>query len=80
MPFKKKLRKSTTEFAPIKRVGEIDHRLQSSSCEIGRVSPLYGFLEETEPQPEDTNMGYVLTGCSESCEYKIFFFFSLTII
>ncbi len=68
MPFKKKLRKSTTEFAPIKRVGEIDHRLQSSSCEIGRVSPLYGFLDANEPLPKGPNVGYVLAGCSGNCK------------
>jgi hypothetical protein len=49
-------------------------KFDGNSCEIGRVSPLYGFLEETDPQPEDTNMGYVLTGCSGSCEYKIYSF------
>jgi hypothetical protein len=38
-------------------------RYFGTSCEIGRVSPLYGFLEKNDPLPVGKDTGLVLTGC-----------------
>jgi len=43
-------------------------KLVGNSCEIGRVSPFYGFLEENFPPTGKDNLGYVLVGCSGNCE------------
>ncbi len=40
-------------------------KFQGTSCEIGRVSPLYGFLEESDG---GVNFGHVLLGCSGNCK------------
>ncbi len=43
---------------------------QGTSCEIGRVSPLYGFLDENMSKSVDSKLGFVLAGCSGNCESK----------
>ena len=43
-------------------------RYFGKSCEIGRVSPLYGFLEDNDPLPVGANIGYLITGCLGNCE------------
>jgi len=43
-------------------------RHQGTSCEVGRVSPLYGFLEENFSLSEKNNSGYFLSGCFGNCE------------
>ncbi len=49
-------------------------RFQTSSCEIGRVSPLYGFLDEKRPLPDSPDSGYVLATCSGNCKLRQLFY------
>jgi hypothetical protein len=43
-------------------------RQQGTTCEIGRVSALYGFLEGNFSLPKGTNSGHALSGCSGNCK------------
>ena len=44
-------------------------RFDQGSCEIGRVSPLYGALEKNQPLPKGPNSGHLLQGCLGNCNY-----------
>jgi len=43
-------------------------RQQGTTCEIGRVSPFFTFLEGNHTLPKGTNSGHVLSGCSGNCK------------
>jgi hypothetical protein len=50
-------------------------RHEGTTCEIGRVSPLYGFLDKNDSLPGGTGFGHVLSGCSGNCMYTEIYVF-----
>jgi hypothetical protein len=45
-------------------------KFQNSSCEIGIISPLYGYLDTNVPLPKGPNIGYILSGCLGNCKKR----------
>jgi hypothetical protein len=37
-------------------------------CEVGRISPLNGFLENQKPLRKGPRSGHMLIGCSVNCK------------
>ena len=46
-------------------------RFDNGSCEIGKVSPLYGSLENNPPLPKGPKSGHLLLGCLGNCKFFI---------